>query len=285
MIRFTALALFAFLTSAQAFALPLVNATDRPALAVDTSILSAIEYNFEGIIELDNCSGSLIRLKNSADEDQALVLTNGHCIGQMPAPGEVIVNQPSGRRMQVLDHKTGRAIGTVQASKILYSTMTGTDMTIYVLKQTYAEIRNRFNTRARMLADRYPNVGEEIDIISGYWKIGYTCSVEKIIPTLREADWTMHESILYSRPGCATKGGTSGSPIISVQTGEVIGVNNTGNENGARCTMNNPCEVDTDGKVTYEKGKSYGQQTHWLYACLSGPTEVDLNLPGCKLAK
>lgn len=284
MIRF--ITVFAFLISAQAFALPLGLTTDRTPLANATNISSEdIAYNFEGIIALSNCSASLIRLKDSVDTDEALVLTNGHCIGTMPEPGEVITNRPSSRQMSVLNPKNGRAIGTVEATKILYSTMTGTDMTIYVLKQTYADILSLYNIRARMLADHYPRVGEEIDIISGYWKIGYSCNVEAIIPTLREDGWTMHESILYSRPGCFTKGGTSGSPIISVKTGEVIGVNNTGNENGEKCTMDNPCEVDVNGNITYEKGRAYGQQTNWLYGCLSGHLEIDLNRPGCKLAK
>lgn len=283
MIRF--FTAFAFLMSAQAFALPVGLPSDRTPVQAAVSAFDDISYNFEGIIALDNCSGSLIRLTDSAEDDQALVLTNGHCIGKMPKPGEVITNRESSRSMSILNPTTGRSIGSVNATKILYSTMTGTDMTIYVLAQTYREIRERFQIRARMLANRYPTVGEEIDIISGYWKIGYSCKVEAIIPTLKEDDWTMHESILYSRPGCFTKGGTSGSPIISVKTGEVIGVNNTGNESGQKCTMNNPCEIDENGKVTAEKGRAYGQQTHWLYGCLAGKNEIDLNLPGCKLAK
>lgn len=283
MIRF--ISAFALLMSAQAFALPVGLPSDHTPVAATAPLVDDLSYNFEGIIALDNCSGSLVRLTESAEDDQALVLTNGHCIGQMPVPGEVITNRASRREMKILNPANGRSIGTLNATKILYSTMTGTDMTIYVLEQTYRQIRERFQIRARMLANRYPTVGEEIDIISGYWKIGYSCKVEAIIPTLKEADWTMHDSILYSRPGCFTKGGTSGSPIISVKTGEVVGVNNTGNEDGAKCTMNNPCEVDENGKVTYEKGRAYGQQTHWLYGCLTGRYELDLNREGCKLAK
>ena len=66
---------------------------------------------------------------------------------------------------------------------------------------------------------------------------------------------------------------------------EVVGVNNTGNENGKKCTMNNPCEVSTDGTITYEKGLSYGQQTSWLYTCLTAERKIDLEKSGCKLAK
>jgi hypothetical protein len=96
----------------------------------------------------------------------------------------------------------------------------------------------------------------------------------------------MQQSIKYTEPGCLVIGGTSGSPIIETGTRTVIGVNNTGNEDGLSCRMNNPCEVDKQGNISYQKGWSYGQQTYWVYSCRNSTTgELDLNLPGCKLAQ
>lgn len=255
-----------------------------------TSFHQAVEYNFEGIIALSNCSGSLVRFQTSQPDEKAMVLTNGHCLANMtgsgmPKPGQVIVNQPTNRAMWLLKPVDGSKLAKVQATKILYSTMTKTDMTLYELDQSYAEIESKNQIHAFTLANRYPSVGEGIDIVSGYWRRGYSCKVDGIVTELREAGWTMFDSIRYSRPGCETIGGTSGSPIISLDTKEVVGVNNTGNEDGKKCEMNNPCEVDVNGTITYEKGLSYGQQVSWVYSCLTSDRKLDLTLEGCKLAK
>lgn len=72
---------------------------------------------------------------------------------------------------------------------------------------------------------------------------------------------------------------------MSTSNGEVIGVNNTGNEDGERCTLNNPCEVDANGNITVDQGAAYGQQTWWFYTCLTATRTLDLNKAGCQLAK
>ncbi len=281
--------LFVAVLSTSAFALPIAPVDYlENARAIPASFVSG--YGFDGIIALNNCSGSLMRFEKSLPDDHAMVLTNGHCLanifgGGMPKPGEVIVGKKASRTMYVLNATDGTRKGSVQATQILYATMTKTDVTLYLLKETYREIETKFGTHALTLADRYPSVGEGIDVVSGYWRRGYTCRVDGIVNELREAGWTMFDSIRYSRPGCETIGGTSGSPILSVDTKEIVGINNTGNENGQKCTMNNPCEVDSRGTVTYEKGLSYGQETSWFYSCLNADRKIDLNLPGCKLAK
>ncbi|MBS1961996.1 MAG: trypsin-like peptidase domain-containing protein [Bdellovibrionales bacterium] len=280
--------LAAALSTASAFALPLAP---RDYAENAKHLSAALDgYNFDGIVALNNCSGSLVRFQTSLADENAMVLTNGHCLanamgGGMPKPGVVIVDQAANRTMNLLDPSTGSKIGDVHATKILYATMTGTDVTLYLLKETYAEIENGYKIHALTLANRYPAVGEGIDVISGYWKRGYSCKVDGIVHELREAGWSMKDSIRYSRPGCETIGGTSGSPIISLDTKEVVGVNNTGNENGEKCTMDNPCEVDERGTITYQKGLSYGQQISWFYSCLTDDRKIDLNKAGCLLAK
>lgn len=277
--------LAAFFGSVSAFAFPIAKV---PYLELQRSLPQALSdaYAFDGIIALNNCSGSLVRFQKSTAEDFAMVLTNGHCLsGGMPKPGVVIVDQNVNRELYVLSPTDGTKIGSVQATKILYATMTKTDMTLYQLKQTYREIEEKYSVHALTLANRFPSVGEGIDIVSGYWRRGYTCRVDAIVHELREAGWTMVDSIRYSRPGCETIGGTSGSPIISLDTKEVVGVNNTGNESGQKCTMNNPCEVDAAGTITYEKGLSYGQQVSLVYGCLTSDLKIDLNIAGCQLAK
>src|SRR5437868_2557331 len=73
-------------------------------------------YDFEGIVALSNCSGSLIRLENSKDSDTAMILTNGHCYERgMPRPGVFYVNQPSSRSFTLLN-SSAKSVGQLTAS-------------------------------------------------------------------------------------------------------------------------------------------------------------------------
>lgn len=243
------------------------------------------DYDFEGIIALSNCSGSLVRFEDSKEVDRAMVLTNGHCLGGgFLNPGEIVFNQKVSRTFTVLS-KMASPLGKITAEKILYGTMTKTDMAIYELKETYAQILTSFNVAPLTLSSEYAEPQTEIEIVSGYWKKGYGCKHDGLVHQLKEGDWMWEDSIRFSRPGCETIPGTSGSPIIARGTKTVIGVNNTGNESGQKCTVNNPCEIDTEGKVSYQKGLSYGQQTAWVYGCMGPNHEWDLTLPSCRLPK
>lgn len=254
------------------------------AQAVEPAV-QAPGADFTGIAALSNCSASLVRYAESASTDKALVLTNGHCYeGGFLQPGQVLVNRASTRSITLLRPDSSRA-GTVRAARILFGTMTKTDMIVYEVNETYASIKSRLNVSPLTLAKQGPANGAGMAVVSGYWKRIYTCSVQATIPQLREGDWTWQNSIKYEQPGCETIGGTSGSPVVSTSTGEVIGINNTGNEDGERCTVNNPCEVDADGNVTVEQGAAYGQQTWWLYTCLTATRTIDLNKAGCELPK
>jgi hypothetical protein len=244
------------------------------------------DVDFTAIIALSNCSGSLVRFVNSAATDMAMVLTNGHCLeGGFINAGDAVVNRPSTRTLRLLSSDASRTVATLRATKVLYATMTGTDMTLYRLNTTYADIQVSYGVAALTISDHRPDVGAPIRIVSGYWKRIYACNLDNFVYELREDQWTFRDSIRYSRPGCETIGGTSGSPIIHADSKEVIGINNTGNENGARCTMNNPCEVNELGEVTVTRGASYGQELYWLYDCLTVTNEVDLDLPSCELTK
>jgi V8-like Glu-specific endopeptidase len=263
---------------------PVVNMyqPNRP-IPQSQSVRAPQTYNFEGIVALNNCSGAVFQMENSRDSDKALVLTNGHCLEfGMPAPGQFIYGKPSSRAFRLLD-ANANSVARLTATEVVYSTMTKTDMTIYKLRETYGDIKNKYHIQPLMLASQHPSAAEPIEVISGYWTRGYTCGIEYFVNQLREDKWTSEDSIRYTRPGCETIGGTSGSPILSAGSRTIIGVNNTGNENGEKCTMDNPCEVDKNGKITYQKGVSYGQETYWIYSCLNQSNEIDLQTPGCLL--
>ncbi len=284
MSRFLLTALFTVFT-AQAYALPLTS-TNWPSMQrlfspLPYSFTSA--YNFEGIVRLSNCSGSLIRFKGAQDTDAAMIMTNGHCLGGgFLQPGEVVSHRPTSRTFDLMQ-SNGQDAGRVAAQEIIYATMTQTDVALYKLTKTYAQIRTDYRIEALELNDAQSVVDTDIEVISGYWQRGYTCRVEAIIPQLRESNWTWMNSARYSRPGCETIGGTSGSPVIDRANRQVVAINNTGNEDGEQCTLNNPCEVDQNGNVSYVQGYSYAQQTYWIYSCLNANRQFDLSTPACQL--
>jgi hypothetical protein len=238
--------------------------------------------DFTGAVKLSNCSGSLVRLPSSAPSDKALVLTNGHCV-ELMKPGQVFVDKPMDRTFTLLGG-SGAEIAKLKSSKIVYATMTGTDAALYRLDATYEQIQQQHGSRALELSSSRPVAKTDIRIVSGYWKKIYSCRLDGFVHQVREASWTWHDSLRYTS-SCDTIGGTSGSPIVDNARGKVVGVNNTGNESGGRCTMNNPCEVDANGGITVRKGTNYGQQTFGFVSCFGPGTRLDLTLPGCEIAK
>lgn len=240
-------------------------------------------YDFEGIIALSNCSGSLIRFENSKDTDFAVVMTNGHCLESgFPAPGEFVVNQRSNRRLQLMNSRA-QVVADLRATAVMYATMTTTDLTLYRVNKTYADILNKTQIRPLTLSSQRPQAGEAIQVVSGYWERGYSCHIDTFSYKMEEAGYMWEDSIRYSNPGCEVIGGTSGSPVIAAGTRTVIAINNTGNESGGRCSRNNPCEINQNGDVFYQRGLSYAQQTYQIYSCLNAQNELDLTLAGCQL--
>jgi V8-like Glu-specific endopeptidase len=254
-------------------------------LGIGVSPVSAAPAtDYTGIIKLSNCSGSLIRLPGSRDTDPALAMTNGHCDeAGMPAPGEVIVDRPTRRSMTLLG-ADGRDLGTLYSTKVVYGTMTDTDVTLYQLDSTYQQIARRLGGHPLTLAASPADVGTPVSVVSGYFKRTWTCAIDRVVYSLHEAGWVWKDSIRYT-PECDTIHGTSGSPIVDSTTGQIVGINNTGNDTGYSCALNNPCEVDENGTGSALPGRTYGQQTYWITACAGADSELDLGRPGCLLPK
>lgn len=270
------------LLTALAAAVLALAATPTTALAAPVAP-ARVAADLTATIRLSNCSASLVRYPTSLASDQAMMLTNGHCFeGGFLAAGQVITNRASARRGTLLS-SSGSSLLSVTADRVLYATMTGTDVLLYRLTRTYASIQAATGVTARTIASSHP-APEDTFVPSGYFARVFNCDVLTFVPTLREDRWTWHDSIRFA-DGCATIPGTSGSPIISVATGALVGINNTSNENGQSCTLDNPCEVAGDGSVTVVQGRRYGQQTYWFTTCLTTGRTIDVNLAGCLLPR
>jgi hypothetical protein len=268
-------------------AAPAAASAPAAAVSVNKVVPRLQAAGLASTIALSNCSASLVRYPSSLDTDRAMMLTNGHCYeGGFLSAGQVLVNRSSSRTGKLLD-ASGRAVATVRADLVLYATMTGTDVTLYRLNKTFAQLRSTTGLNALTIASTHPVDGHAVSVPSGYWKTTYACSINGFVATLREDQWTWHDSIRYLYPNstCQTIDGTSGSPIIDNTSLQIVGINNTANEQGQACTLDNPCEVNADGSITYTQGQNYGQETYWFTTCLTSTNAIDLNKTGCLLTK
>jgi V8-like Glu-specific endopeptidase len=242
--------------------------------------------DFTGTVRLSNCSGSVVKPPSASVNDPALVLSNGHCYeGGFLDPGEVLANLSSSRTFGLLSADGRSTVATLRASKLAYATMTGTDITLYQLTSTYAQIQSRYGIRPLTLSATHPTAGAAIRVVSGYWKKIYSCQIDGFAHELHEGDWVWQDSVRYTEPGCQVIGGTSGSPVVDASTGAVVAVNNTINEDGERCTLDNPCEVDASGAVTVRPNVGYAEETYLITTCLDTGNTVNLNKTGCQLPK
>jgi hypothetical protein len=274
--------LFLVLFSSAAFAIPVLPEVNPYVRRFPVNKNVANPTDYEGIVKFSNCSGSLVSFKGMPKNKKAIVMTNGHCLSFLN-PGQVTVNSPINRDFGVFDDQM--TLHPLSATKVIYSTMTDTDLTFYETNMSYEEIENQYNVEAFVLDDVMTSIGQELHVISGYWEETTSCSVDAIVPRLKEIDWIWKNSIRYSRE-CKTRGGFSGSPVIAKNTRTVIGIHNTGNNGLLDCSNNNPCEINEAGEVVFsELRRRYGQQVHQSYSCLNENFEIDLAVSGCLLPK
>jgi V8-like Glu-specific endopeptidase len=237
--------------------------------------------DFEGVVKLSNCSGSLVKFRGMSDSHKALVLTNGHCLKGLSEVGQVVVNQPDTREFSVMDAQ--KKLHPLKATRVVYATQTTTDVTLFEVNVSYLTIKSQYKVRPFIIDSHVTPVGIRIRIPSGYWETQTSCFAEAIAPILREERWTWFNSVRYSMD-CVTKGGFSGSPVIEVGTRRIVAIHNTGNNGLLDCSMNNPCESNDKGEVIFTGlRRRYGQQVGQFYGCLTADFKLDLRLPSCEL--
>ncbi|MGW1677121.1 trypsin-like serine protease [Saccharopolyspora sp. NPDC002376] len=239
--------------------------------------------NVEGTVDLPGCVGSVVRTSTSRPEDPALVLTNGHCVqGQRPAPGSALVDLPADLDQEVsIADRQGYPQATAHANRLVYATMTGTDIALYRLDKTYAQLEAE-GAKVFQLAPTPVRAGDPLTM--AYASQRFECTAEAVVPHLREGGYQQDDSIRYATSEDCTPGfGTSGSALLAPDGTTVVGIHNTHNDAGEQCTDNNPCEVGPDGEVTAVKGRGYGQQVDLIAACLTTGSKLDLSRPGCTL--
>lgn len=271
-------------TSVSAFAVKQAPAID-PLIARTSSFKSlSAAIDFEGIVKLSGCSGSLVTFKGAPKTNKAIVMTNGHCL-PINRPKDVVVNLALKPNSFVGLFDANKKINKLPLSRVIYATMADTDVTFYESTMTYEDVEAQFNTEAFTLNDELVRLGTQIEVVSGYWEISTTCEAEAIAPILREDVFVWKNAIRYSSK-CMTKGGYSGSPVVELNTRTVVGLHNTGNNGKLDCSENNPCEQDESGVLIFrELNRRYAQQVFQFYGCLNEKYEIDINVQGCSVPK
>ncbi|MFI0467174.1 S1 family peptidase [Saccharopolyspora sp. 5N102] len=239
--------------------------------------------NVEGTAKVGECQGSVVRAATARPEDPALALTNGHCVPSgRPAPGTALVDQPADLEHPVtIADPAGYPQTTTRATRLVYATMTGTDIALYRLDKTYAQLAAE-GAKVFQLSTTPMRIGDQL--FMAYESSRPQCTVEAVVPHLREDGYQQDDAVRYGPSDtCVSKPGYSGTALLAPDGNTVMGINNTHNRDGEQCTNNNPCEVGQDGAVTAVKGRSYGQQVYQITACLAADSRLDLNRPGCAL--
>jgi V8-like Glu-specific endopeptidase len=224
--------------------------------------------NLEGAASIGSCSASVVKTDRTRLSDPALLLTNGHCVPERPAPGQTLRDVAIEIPVTIGDRQ-GYLQAKANTTHLVHATMSGTDTALYRLDQTYAQLHAK-GVKIFKLAGRSAKPGEQVDIISSGNGNRFKCTIDAVVPHLREEGYTQDNAYRYD-PECKPSHGGSGSPIVLRDGVTVVGVHSTGNDNGEQCTANNPCEVAADGTVTVRQGARYGQQITHLAACARTP--------------
>lgn len=242
------------------------------------------QIDFEGIVKLSNCSGSLVAFAGAPVTNKAIVMTNGHCVA-ISSPKQVMVNKPTKPGAYVGLFDSYKELHRLPLTKIIYASMDKTDVAFFETSMSYQEIANEFNVRPFIISRNLVKVGSPIEIISGYWEIATSCLAEAIVPYLKEGKFIWQQSVRYSSE-CMTKGGYSGSPLLLKNSRVVVGVHNTGNNGKLDCSDNNPCELNQRGELIFkEVNRRYAQQVGQFYQCLDQNFQINLNVTTCAVTK
>jgi hypothetical protein len=248
------------------------------------------------------CSGALVTFAGRSADSPGLVLSAGHCSGRgkaevavgkkflaMPDQTEVLYRVSSRRPLTLETGNSDEPRTCLHSEEIIYGTMSGADILLLQVSETYAQIEKRTGVKPFVVSrDTSFAADLALRLPSAYRQNDGACQVEATIETVKEARW-LWGPVLRMRVAetCGIPHGASGAPAVRMDGGEVIGVFGTASDaDGAACELNNPCEVAPDGSVKASaREQGYVHFVHKFYTCLDGSRNVDLDVPGCLLPK
>lgn len=268
---------------------------------VNWELLSAGKgKKYNGVGRLENNSDGFCTAffvdTNGDKQAPAYALTNGHCYDgiNFPSAQEILINQPSNLLFKLNYFKDEKfRIRSVRVRRVVYATMKGTDITILELGTTYQQLVKEGFTPLKIAEVSAP-VGEPVEVV-GIPMRGVesarsflhraACQIGESV-SVREDVYQWEKSI---RNRCSVVGGMSGSPIVSLKSNKVVAIANTGVDDEAmkqpECSINRPCEVSKDGRVSTFPKENYAQRVSDIPSCFDRKGIFNLNLLSCRLEK
>jgi hypothetical protein len=241
------------------------------------------------------CSGALVTFAGRSSSAAALVLSAAHCVRGNGSLGALddkeVLYHFEYRRPLTLDTGNSETPRTcVETDQIVYATMTGADVLLLRLTESYDQLERRAGVKP-FVVSRVTSFssGLPVRMPSSYWQNDRACQVETTVEQVKEFRWTWSPVLrLRVDRNCGIPGGASGSPLVQQQTNEVIGVAGTAGNGDRRraCELNNPCEINVDGSTTAAtRGQPYIHFVHRFYTCLDSARDIDLGTQECLLPR
>lgn len=217
------------------------------------------------------CTATLIAGSDTPDPDKpALLLTAGHCAAGLSGDNEVVIDRPMGdgwffTPSYFYDNKDQHV--RIPIAKVLYSTLKSTDLGVLQLGESYGELLAKGFKPLRMQA--LGGATPEVDIAhipfglfpDRYMRYSECPSAQPVAlyQTLRKSQY--RTDVPWFWPDINTNncigiyGGSSGAPLFSRGSWNIIGVHSTGlREPG--CGWGKPCEIEA-GQPSPKLGTSY----------------------------
>lgn len=250
---------------------------------------------YNGLGRFGGCSATLIEPKSVTNSSPAYIITNGHCIigTDMPPTGAKFDLEIS--KTMTFKYYNSTPVSeriVVDAKTVSYASMENTDVAIVELNSSLSALKSqgitafKFATIPAKKGDKIkligvPQSGVNQDNLGLY---GSSCTLGDTV-ALKEGQYSFNKSIRYQ--GCSMVGGNSGSSLLSFETNEIIGVNNTtatdADSSKSDCSLNRPCEVENNNKVN--EGYNYGQSTHFVSLCFNSDGVFDTTQQECSIQK
>ena len=267
------------LLSAQAFARPSDFSNKN-----DDNIRQATAAELHNLATTNGCSAGYADIGRGGSE-KAVIVTNGHCVSGNLVARMALVNQPTSKIFAIFNAQGGRV--NVTATKLMYATLMDTDIALYELRETNAELAAKGLTPFPFYDGQAP-LGSRVRVTSGYWRETQECTLERRIRQLLEgfgsdiSNPSVATDAIALSSTCNIRGGYSGTPIIDEATDTIIAMAFTGSEGNEACAEGSPCEVNERGERTYRRGVSYAARVDQLADCLQDG-QINLALPSCTL--
>jgi hypothetical protein len=289
----TLLAIFLAGCADQGVNVPSYGATEAGASVLLSNADGKNAYS--GVVRVvgsSTCSGVFVaQAKSVPDDAPAYVLTNGHCADAWGA-NEVIVDRAVTRYRAVFGYfaDTQDEQYEVGSRRVALATMKGQDVAVIELDATHGELRRRgfdpWRPASGRAAEAEPIVVVGAPVMAeadrSYLRLA-SCRLRGQVSVLLERQWTWFS---FDRSDCTDiYPGSSGSPVISRESGRLLGLVNTttiGSDGLEDCYIGRPCEAE-GGSTRVLKSTSYLTPVTGVESCFDEGGLFQLGRPECPL--